>query len=108
MKRRQFIAGLGSAAAWPVVARAQSSALPVIGWLSPSSRESDAGFLNFIRMGLGERGYVEGRNVVIEYRFAEGRYGLMPALAADLVRLRAAVLMCNSGTVAVPAALAAS
>jgi putative ABC transport system substrate-binding protein len=108
MKRRDFIAGLGGAVAWPMVARAQQPALPVIGWLSPSSRESDAGLLNFIRMGLGERGYVEGRNVVIEYRFAEGRYGLMPALAADLVRLRAAVLMCSSGTVAVPAALAAS
>jgi putative tryptophan/tyrosine transport system substrate-binding protein len=109
MRRREFIAGLGTAAAGlPLAAHAQRGAPPVIGWLSPFSSEADAGNLNLFRMGLSERGYFEGRNVVIEYRFAEGQYERMPALAADLVRLRAAVLICITSTVAVPAALAAS
>jgi putative tryptophan/tyrosine transport system substrate-binding protein len=108
IRRRTFIAGLGSAVAWPVVARAQQPTMPVVGWLSPFSREDEAEYLNPFRRGLGERGYVEGRNVVVEYRFAEGQYDRMPALAVDLIRLRAAVLICITSTVAVPAALAAS
>jgi putative ABC transport system substrate-binding protein len=82
--------------------------MPMIGWLSPGSRESDAGFLSLFQRGVNERGYVENRNVVIEYRWADGQYARMPALAADLVRLRAAVVIAVAGTVGVPAALAAS
>src|SRR6516162_6696487 len=82
MRRREFIAGLGSAAAWPVVARAQQPPIPVIGYLSPS-RPGIYVQPDFLE-GLGKVGFVEGRNVVIEYHWANGDYGLFPALAADL------------------------
>jgi putative tryptophan/tyrosine transport system substrate-binding protein len=103
MKRREFIAGLGSTAAWPVVARGQQPALPVIGFLSSQS-EDDSKFLivRFLQ-GLKETGYVEGQNVAVEYRYAENQVDWLPALAADLVRRRVAVIV-TSGT---PAALAA-
>ena len=80
MRRREFIAGLGSAAAWPVVARAQQSAVPVVGYLSTSSIE--ASNLFDFRSGLREAGYVEGRNVAIEYRYADNQFDRLPALAA--------------------------
>jgi putative ABC transport system substrate-binding protein len=89
IKRREFIAGLGSAAAWPVVARAQQAAVPVIGFLSPASADLD--YKNWtvpFLQGLKEVGYVEGQNVAIEYRYAENQSDRLPALAADLVRLR--------------------
>src|SRR5262249_46250881 len=94
MRRREFIAGLGSAAAWPGVVRAQQAALPVIGFLSPQSAENDyksrtRPFLH----GLKESGYVEGQNVSIEYRYAENQYDRPPTLAADLVRRRVAVIV---------------
>jgi putative ABC transport system substrate-binding protein len=108
MRRREFIAGLGGVAAWPLAARAQQRTLPMVGFLIPGGSSQIAEFLPLFRSGLAERGYVEGRNVVIEYRFAEGKYERLPTLAADLVRLNAAVLIANAGTVAVPAALAAS
>jgi len=108
MRRREFIAGLGGAAVWPLVAGAQQGALPVIGWLSPGSHSREVEILNLFRAGLGERGYIENRNVLIEYRWAEGQYERMPALAVDLVRRHVAVLIAYTGTVAVPAALAAS
>jgi len=104
MRRREFIAGLGVAAAWPVVAWGQQPALPVIGYLGVLSDEVDhKNYTVPFLKGLMETGYVEGQNVAIEYRWAENQYERLPALAADLVRRRVAVIVA-SGT---PAALAA-
>jgi putative ABC transport system substrate-binding protein len=94
MKRREFIAGLGSTAAWPLVARAQQAAIPVIGLLSTQSADDDfKSFTVAFLQSLKETGYVEGQNVVIEYRGAENQYDRLPALAADLVRRRVAVIV---------------
>jgi putative ABC transport system substrate-binding protein len=105
MRRRDFIAGLGIAAAWPVVARAQQTAVPVIGYLSSQSREADRESLRLeaFHRGLAETGYVEGRNVAVEYRWADGQNDRMPALAAELVRGRMAVIAAVGTT---PGALA--
>ena len=102
MKRRDFIAGLGSAAAWPMVARAQA-ALPVIGFVGLASAEAFAGALAAFRKGLSEAGYVEGQNVTVEYHWLEGQYDRLPALMADLVRRRVAVIATPSGTPALAA-----
>jgi putative ABC transport system substrate-binding protein len=108
MRRRDFIAGLGSAVACPVAARAQQPGMPIVGFLSTQSAELDyknvtASFLQ----GLKETGYVAGQNVAIEYRWAENQYDRLPSLAADLVRLRVALIVA-SGTPATLAAKAAT
>jgi ABC-type uncharacterized transport system substrate-binding protein len=106
--RRNFLATLGgAAAAWPLAARAQQAALPVVGYLNSASPESDAPRLSGLRRGLNQSGYVEGRNLVIEYRWAGNQADRLPALAADLVQLRVAAIV-SPGLVATLAAKAAS
>jgi len=104
MRRREFIAGL-SAAAWPLAARAQQARMPVIGFLSAEWPDRFADRLRVFREGLSETGYIEGRNLEIEYRWAEGRNDQLPALAAELVRRRVSAIVTAGST---PAAVVAS
>lgn len=108
MRRRDFIAGLGGAVAWPLVARAQQSAVPVIGFLCDFGESAFGPQIAAFRTGLTEQGFVEGRNVTIVYRWAESQYDRLPALASDLVRRRVAVIIATGGPNSAIAAKAAT
>jgi ABC-type uncharacterized transport system substrate-binding protein len=103
MRRRDFISLLGGLTAIPLTARAQQAAMPVVGFLNGGVAASYTRFLSEFRRGLNEKGFVEGQNAIVEYRWAEGQYGRLPELAADLIRRRVAVIAATS----TPAALAA-
>ncbi len=100
MRRREFILALGAAAAWPLAAHAQR-AMPVIGYLNGASATQFTHLLAAFRKGLNDTGYAEGRNVAIEYRYADGQYDRLPALAADLVNRRVTAIVATAGTLAV-------
>jgi putative ABC transport system substrate-binding protein len=104
MKRREFITLLGSAPTWPLAARAQQPALPVVGFIYPGSPDANASNVATFRKGLGEAGNIEGQNVTVEYHWLEGQYDRLPALMSDLVRRRVAVIAIPGS---LPAALAA-
>src|SRR5262249_9727270 len=97
MRRREFISLLGGAAAWPIAASAQQPAMPVIGFLSSRSPGESAGVVAAFRQGLRETGFVEGRNLAIAFRWADGRYDRLPALAAELVELPVALIFAAGG-----------
>ncbi len=109
LKRREFITLLGGAAvAWPIVARAQQPAMPVVGIINAGAPETSVSRVTAFRQGLGELGYVEGQNVTIEYRWAEGRYDRYPEMVADLIRRKASVIATGASAPAAFAAKAAT
>jgi len=109
MRRRDLVTLLGSAAVgWPLAVYAQQPAIPVIGFISSESPDSISHFVHAFHEGLSETGYVEGRNVAIEYRWARGQLDLLPLLAADLVKRQVNVIFASGGSVSAPAAKAAT
>ncbi|MEA2891808.1 MAG: hypothetical protein QOI05_2601, partial [Bradyrhizobium sp.] len=108
MRRRDFIALLGTAATWPILARAQQLAMPVIGYISSGSRESDTFRVNAFRKGLKESGFIEGQNVKIEFRWAENHFERLSSLATELADHSVAVMVTGGGTQTAVAAKAAS
>jgi putative tryptophan/tyrosine transport system substrate-binding protein len=108
MRRRRFMALLGSAVVWPLAARAQQGKMPVIGILASVSPAPYAPFIAAIKEGLRQTGYVEGRNVAIEYRWAEGQYDRLPQLASELVESGVAVMILVGGGATTTAAKAAT
>src|SRR5829696_6927382 len=107
MRRREFIGLIGGAAAWPLRVQAQTAA-PVVGFLHPASPEPFSHIIDGFRQGLSDTGFVEGRNLAIEYRWARGEYSRLPALAADLVQRQDRVILTGGGEVAASAAKAAT
>ena len=106
MRRREFITLLGGAATWPLAARAQQTGMPVVGFLNSASPGNYVPMVAAFRQGLKEAGYVEGQNVAVEYRWAEGQYDRVPVIALELVDRRVAVLVANTpGVLAVKAAI---
>jgi putative tryptophan/tyrosine transport system substrate-binding protein len=108
MRRREFITLFGSAAAWPHAARAEQSEMPIIGFLNSASPQPFANYVSGFRVGLKQTGYIDGQNVTIEFRWAEGHYDRLPEMAADLVRRKVAVLVSTGGPPSVTAAKAAT
>jgi putative ABC transport system substrate-binding protein len=109
MRRREFITLLGGAAvAWPLAARAEQSAMPVIGFVNPTAPEGYPKVIDEFRRGLAETGYVEGRNIIIEYRWAHGEYAKLPGLVDELVKLNVAVIAATGGGTAATAARTAT
>src|SRR5262245_58582631 len=108
MRRREFITLLGGAVAWPIAANAQQAAAPVIGFVRITTPEDSAQLVAAFKQGLAELGYVEGRNVTIEYRYANNQVDRLPALMADLVGRGVAVLAATGGTISARAAKAAT
>ena len=108
MRRREFIGFLGSAAAWPLAARAQQPALPIVGFVSARSAEASVRQAATFRKGLNEIGFVESQNVMVEYHWLEGQYNRLPSLMADLVRRRVAVVATPGSNPATLAAKAAT
>src|SRR5262244_3621254 len=107
-RRREFITLVGGAVAWPLAARAQQPVMPIVGLVSPRSPEDSSRLGAAFRKALNEAGYIEGQNVMVEYHWLEGQFNRLPALMADLVRRRVAVIATPAFTAAAPAAKAAT